>query len=116
MGRERKTSAEAARSLRERFRLYCNGQRDDADVVAAKYGCDDPLHPWGDLTERQRHYTNWIEFADVVCRPIAEGSDEAAVQAAMVLYRQACPHYIAVALVMAANRVADTTESPSEAS
>jgi hypothetical protein len=106
MSRRGRTPAEAKASLRERFRHYANDQRRQADELTAEWGCDDPLSPMGSLAERQRHYTNWIEFANVVCRPIVEAEDdEAAVQAAMVLYRQACPHYIAGALVMAANRV-----------
>lgn len=99
-------SAEAKARLRERMRFYCNDQRAHADQIAAQYKCDDPLQPWGSLDERQKHYTNWIEFAEVVCRPIVEAEDDAAVQAAMVLFREACPRYIATALVMAANRAA----------
>jgi len=106
MSRVRKSPAEARASLRNRFRDFANDQRRQADELTALWKCDDPLSPWGNLDERQKHYTSWLEFANVVCRPIVEAEDdEAAVQAAMVLYRQACPHYIAAALVMAANRV-----------
>ncbi len=107
MKRQRKTPAEATASLRERFRVFANGERDRADRMAAQWKCDDPLHPYGGIEERQRHYVNWLEFAEVVCRPIVESDNDEAVQAAMVLYRQACPYYIATALAMAANRVSN---------
>jgi len=95
---------------RASLRATANSARDSADEMAHLLygGVDDPMHPWGNLEERQRHYTNWQEFTDVVCRPIveADGSDyDPAVQAAMKLYRNACPYYIATALVMALNRV-----------
>lgn len=91
--------------LRESMRQAANTTRDTADEMAAMYGgCDDPLHPWLVL---QNPWNNWIEFVDQVCRPLVEGEgDEAAVQAAMKLYRKVNPHYLCVALVMAANRLA----------
>jgi hypothetical protein len=90
--------------LREDMRRQANSSRDTADEMALMYGgCDDPLHPWNLNTP----WNNWIEFVDMVCRPLVEADgDEAVVQAAMAQYRKACPHYICVALVMAANRAA----------
>lgn len=101
------TQVAEAWDQRERFRVFANGERDRADRMAAQWKCDDPLHPYGGIEERQRHYVNWLEFAEVVCRPIVESDNDEAVQAAMVLYRQACPYYIATALAMAANRVSN---------
>lgn len=89
---------------RESMRETANATRDSADEMAAMYGgCDDPLHPWRQFVEPQP-WSNWIEFAQIVCLPIALAEDDDAVQAAMKLYRKANPHFVATCLVMAANR------------
>lgn len=80
-----------------------NQTRDSADEMARLYGgCDDPLHPWTLSTSKP--YSNWIEFAEMVCLPITMADDEAAVQEAMRWYRMECPHFIAACLVFALNR------------
>ena len=98
--------AEAARARREKYRLLANSQRDETDALVRLYGSDDPMHPWNPA-ENAKHYTSWRDFAWVVCRPIVDddGDDGDAKQEAMRLYRQACPQYIAAALVIATNTV-----------
>jgi hypothetical protein len=88
--------------LRDDMRRQANATRDTADEMTVMYGgCDDPLHPWNLDTP----WNNWVEFVDMVCRPLTEADgDDVVEQAAMALYRKACPHYICAALVMAANR------------
>lgn len=96
--------------LRQDMRRQANSSRDTADQMALMYGgCDDPLHPWNLDTP----WNNWVEFVDMVCRPLVEADgDEAVEQAAMAQYRKACPHYICVALVMAANRAGEIPTCP----
>jgi hypothetical protein len=97
------------RATREQLRVAmaenARLSRATADEMAAMYdGCDDPLWPFMPAGPEQP-FRDWIDFTDRVCRPIVEAEDdEAALQAAMVLYRQANPHFIATCMVMAANR------------
>lgn len=82
-----------------------NETRDNADKMARMYGgCDDPM--WPPFTaNRTGYYNNWLEFVDVVARPICESEDDAVIQDAMKMFRQECPSFICCCLVMAANRV-----------
>lgn len=88
--------------IMESMRHTANGLRDTADEIAGhREGCDDPLHPWG-----PQIFENWIDFTERVCRPLVEvEGDHEQEQAAMRLYRTACPHSIAVSLVMALNTI-----------
>lgn len=89
----------------EGLRRSANSSRDTADGMAAMFeGCDDPLHPFMGFDPQP--FRDWHDFTDRVCRPIvADETSEAELQAAMVLYRKANPHFIAVSLVMALNRI-----------
>ena len=54
-------------------------------------------------------FRDWQDFVDRVARPLVEAEDDhEAEQAAMALYRQASPYFICVAMVMMANRLADS--------
>lgn len=95
-----KGDAESKARHLEGLRRFASSQRDTADEVSAQWGVDDPLHPW-----HLGLFRDWLDFVDQVARPLVDADgDEDAVQAAMALYRKACPHYICTALVMAANR------------
>lgn len=97
--RNRRTHAEK----RDAMTACVNRTRDSADEMARLYGgCDDPTHPWTVAT--QKPYSNWIEFTEQVCVPIAMAEDEWAVQEAMRWYRMECPHYIAACLMFALSR------------
>lgn len=62
---------------------------------------DDPMHPF--MTFDPQPFRDWVDFHDRVVVPLVEQeNDEAAIQAAMALYRQANPHFIAVCFYMAA--------------
>ena len=78
--------------------------RRTADEMAAMFGgCDDPLAAStpSTLEEMQALYTDWREFARVVCAPIVESEDEATIQQAMRRFRAASPYGLAASLVMA---------------
>jgi len=67
-------------------------------------GYVDPRQPFMSVGEHQP-FRDWVDFTERVCRPLLNAGDEAAEQAAMALYRQASPMFIASALVMALNRI-----------
>ena len=100
-----KKNRRSREELREHMRHQASQTRDLADEMALMYGgCDDPLHPWS----IDHPWNNWIEFVDLVCRPLVEAEDDVtAQQAAMALYRKVNPHYVCTALVVAANRLAE---------
>jgi hypothetical protein len=90
------------------LRAAANSARSTADEMAGMWeGCDDPTHPFRNTEAAQEHYTNWREFARVVCAVIVDESNAdvfgygSGVQAAMRLYRAENPHYIATCLTMA---------------
>ena len=92
--------------LRESLCRQAAELRQTADeMVAMLGGCDDPLDPFTNVIEKQKHYTTWREFADRVCRPIVEfeSRDCPELQAALKLFRAENPHYIATCLVFALN-------------
>ena len=74
---------------------------DTATEMAAHLKADDPLHPWVFPSP----WTDWMDFTRKVCVPLVEDPDPEAEQRLMVEFRKANPHYIAVALVMALNRI-----------
>lgn len=88
--------------LREAMRRVARDTRDSADEMARFYGgCDDPLHPFMPVGDKQP-FRDWVDFHDRVCVPLVLDADEASVQEAMRLYRQASPAFIATALFLAA--------------
>lgn len=87
---------------REHLRRFANRERDIADETAAKFGCDDPLHPFMPVGDEQE-FRDWLDFVERVAIPLVEADgDEAKVQEAMRLYRKASPHFICVSLMLAA--------------
>jgi hypothetical protein len=90
--------------LREGLRHQANNLRDTADEIARHWQCDDPLHPTMPVGENQP-FRDWVDFATRVCQPLLEAENDAEEQAAMILYRQANPTFIATALVMALGRI-----------
>jgi hypothetical protein len=88
----------------ESMRQAANSSRDVADEIAARWGCDDPQHPWNFPGE----FTSWKDFVDRCARPLVEASeanDEAAVQAALKLFRTVSPYSICIGAVMMDNRI-----------
>lgn len=88
-----------------------NRVRAALDKIVAELGIDDPLTPWN-IIEHQHLYTNWMEFARVVCEPIVmDDVSPEDVQIALARFRAQCPHYIAAALVFAVNKVERLTSA-----
>lgn len=93
--------------LRDDMRRASHATRRTADEMARMYGgCDDPLAASTvfPLHEQQKLWTNWREFARVVCAPIVEreGDDyDPTVQEAMRRFRTQSPYSLAVSLYMA---------------
>lgn len=92
--------------IRDYMRYSANRSRDLADEMARwRGGCDDPMHPFMPCGDPQE-FRDWHDFfTERACRPLVESEDPAEIQAAMALYRKANPHWIAVSLVMALNRI-----------
>lgn len=87
------------------MRKSANSARDLADEMAAMHGgCDDPMHPFMPCGDPQE-FRDWHDFTERALRPLVESEDPTEIQAAMKLYRKANPHWIAVSLVMALNRI-----------
>jgi hypothetical protein len=86
---------------RDAMRQVANSTRSSADEMTGMYGgCDDPLHPT--MRFDPQPFRDWIDFYERVICPIALSDDEQTVQTAMRLYRQANPHFIAMAFYLAA--------------
>lgn len=93
-------SAHTRDEKRDAMRQTANATRTSADAMAIMYdGCDDPLHPFMGFDPQP--FRDWHDFHDRVVVPLVTHDDEASVQEAMRLYRQANPHFIAVCLYMA---------------
>lgn len=87
---------------REAMRQAANATRTSADAMAILYdGCDDVLHPT--MPFDPQPFRDWIDFYEWVILPLVVfEDDEARIQEAMRLYRQANPHFIAMCFYMAA--------------
>lgn len=98
----RRRTRHTREELRESMRHAANMNRSTADEMATMFGgCDDPLHPT--MRFDPQSFRDWHDFHHRVIVPLVEHEDdEASIQAAMRLYRQANPHFIAVCLYMAA--------------
>lgn len=82
------------------MRWHANSTRSSADEMAARFDCDDPLHPT--MSFDPQPFRDWIDFYERVIRPLAIEDDDTKVQEAMRLYRQANPHFIACCFHLAA--------------
>ena len=106
-------SAPSKVRLKAAMARHVNELRREADKDAQKWRCDDPLiaSTPSSLEDRQALYTNWHEFAELVCAPIVDSDDVEQIQNAMQLYRQAPPQYLASALFTASQRIRTLEES-----
>lgn len=95
----KRTREEAGEALRVKMFHYVRDQRQHADEIAAQFKADDPLWPFMPLGGGKQLWTDWVDFARTVVVPYVEADgDEAAVQAFLVEWRKANPHYLAMCI------------------